>query len=123
MVSFYGSSVAKMVQAAFPEYSWQPWRFRRKRGYFNDHNNALEFLRIFMKEKGIKKPEDWYNVKSSEFVRYGAKELLLNNHGSVFGVLQYVYPDYNWEASKFIKEHEYWKDSINQLTFLEVFIA
>ena len=58
---------------------------------------------------------DWYSVPRIELKKRGRG--LLSHYKTMGELLQAVYPDYPWDASKF-SSHGYWEDDDNCLKAL-----
>ncbi len=76
------------------------------------------------KKMNIKDLSEWYSVTWREMVLHGAATLLLKYNGSPRKLLQSVYPEYQWDSSKFhIYERQhpirYWDDVAKQRSFMD----
>jgi hypothetical protein len=71
------------------------------------------------RELGVKKLDDWYNIKDKTILENGGEELLSNFGNSLRLALPSLYSEYNWEPSKFGKVHGYWREKINQRLFFD----
>ena len=82
-----------------------------------NHKKYVEYLG---KNKGYTNLEDWYNIGVIDFdENYGA-QLLGRYYGwRYFKLLKMVYPDYNWDKSKF-KKVGYSHGQIEWLEFIKV---
>src|SRR5690606_33263791 len=77
LIGMYGSSLARLLQAIYPEMEWQPWRFKRvPSGYFNSQENQHRFFEHIANQLQIRCPEEWYNLKYKDFILAGGKDLL-----------------------------------------------
>jgi hypothetical protein len=75
----YGSSIITTLASLYPDYPWDPWRFRFvavPHGYWDDLKNQRKFFDSVYKEFGLQKPEDWWNVKLSDIKKAGGSTVL-----------------------------------------------
>ena len=102
---YYYSSIHEMLESAFPNY---PWFFGDKvggkksvypRNYWRSIENRVKFLESFEKKLNIRSMEDWYSV-SPEYLRKHGGKSLLSSSGGWYGLLQSVFPHYDWDISK-----------------------
>ncbi len=59
----YNGSPIQLLSAAYPDYEWLPWRFKKLPNNYilttNDKETIINFLK---KTIGIKEKKDWENV-------------------------------------------------------------
>jgi len=98
----YKNSLAKALMTVYPEHNWQPWRFGSVPvSMWDDPQKAREFVEWVGTKLGVKKVEDWYEIRNEDVRRLGGA-YLLNKNGGLMGLLSKNYPEQKWELGKFI---------------------
>lgn len=92
----YLKNPLKAVKELFPKCGFKAWEFHKvPNGFWDDTKNCLDYLRWLGKRLGVKKKEDWYQVKRSDF-----KENLgggfIKRFKTPFYGLKAAYPRHNW---------------------------
>jgi hypothetical protein len=64
------------------------------------HRHAL--LKDIEQKLNIKEPSDWYKHTKKDMIRHGGNPLLYYYDNSPSKVLQNMYPDYNWDLTKYV---------------------
>lgn len=99
LLSKYGFSLYNLLEHAYPEHSWDGWKFKPvPKGYWNKQENVMKYLKWFQEQYGISKLSDWNTVSAEQIVNTGGKGLL-SKYGGLSGLLSSVYPQHNWNAS------------------------
>ena len=62
--------------------------------YWQDQRNQRNFLDFLSNQFDIKKPSDWYNIKTSQFIENGGKSLLNYHNSSLISALKFAYPGF-----------------------------
>eukprot|EP01027_Heterolobosea_sp_BB2_P018918 GEZU01026579.1.p1 GENE.GEZU01026579.1~~GEZU01026579.1.p1 ORF type:complete len:601 (+),score=135.41 GEZU01026579.1:14-1816(+) len=113
---YYENSMLLALQGIYPEHPWQEAGSPRAlNGYWNDPKNQRNFLNRIAEELNVKTLDDFYKI-SADDVRSKGGASLLNHYydGSLEKALQTIYPEHNWDVSKFEKaSNDYWKDPKN----------
>jgi len=66
-------SIAQVLQTAFPEHKWLPWKFDiTTRRFWSDRKNQLEFMEWLKEQMNLKTMEDLYKIKMSDITKHGA---------------------------------------------------
>ncbi len=128
--NYYGGSLIKALQNLYPNYKWQPWKFKKaNHGYWNQPLSHRSFFDNLAQELNIQlhsassstdsslsrsPPEGWYSIQSNLVYQYGGKGLLNSHYGnSLFRALQSVYPEYDWKPWRFQQPTRgYWEKSL-----------
>src|ERR1700679_3808712 len=70
---------------------------------------------------GIKKIEDWYQVKAKDIIQHGGTSLLNKFGNSPSKLISSTFPNFKWNINKFksmphlnFMPHGYWNDIHNQ---------
>jgi len=142
LIELYNGEFAQALKATYPEYPWEDSKFRKKRkahkphkphaqsehpkppNFWYDMNNQRAYFDKVARDNNIKTIGDWYSCyrtgKISKSLRsisgYG---MLQQYKGSISKALVKVYPELNWDPSKFLKSRNYWLDLNNHQAFLE----
>jgi len=93
----YDKSISKALRSIFAE---QSWRFEcsntKANGYWQQHQNQLDFLTRAGEALCIRQTKDWYNVSKANLAALGAGGLL-----QYFPfVIQVVDANYTWDWSR-----------------------
>jgi len=88
----YGNSFFVALSTNFPEHL-NIWKDRRNhRAYFEQLSKSLN----------ISKPDEWYNVKLTDFQNIADTGLLKQHYGSsIIRALEDVYPEHTWKFESF----------------------
>lgn len=116
LLHYSSASVRAIVEDAYPEYEWLPWKFPATKNYFwEDAKNRMWYLKWLGGQLGYVEAEDWYKVTQRIFIdNYGAG--LINNqyHGIPLNAVSELYPDYDWKPWLFSKvPRGFWLDEKN----------
>lgn len=124
ILSFFSNSPKKIAKFLYPEFEFKFWKFRcSSMNDWSNLNNQKEYLKWFEELKGIKSPEDWYNITSKDIINCNGATLITNNYNnSVYNVVNFLYPDYNFINWKFKNiPKNYWSKDENKIKFLKWF--
>lgn len=102
IIQFHGNSHIKLLINSYPEYNWKIWKFNKvPSSYWNELKNQRHFFDDLGKELGYEKQEDWYKIQKVNIEMSGGRGILSIYHGSPSSALKKIYPEYEWEFSKF----------------------
>lgn len=77
MLSVYGGSALRLLQAAYPDFAWQPWRFAFNPRKFWESPEVLSlFIEYAVAELGIRRPEDWYRISLGRIKKLGGLKVI-----------------------------------------------
>jgi hypothetical protein len=105
----YGSSIIELLKNTYPDIILKPYKFTVARNWIIDSdgnlniNNLKEYIKDFEKENNIMNKEDWYSINRN-YLNCG----IFNYVDNLMDLLIIVYPDYEWDITKFKKVN--WKD-------------
>jgi hypothetical protein len=94
-------SVDKLIMSVFPDFSWKEWRFKNQHKFLDDEENHRRCLDELGIELGIKHLEDWINVRWKDIAQKGGSALVNKYGGSLFKMLNSIYPAHTWNESSF----------------------
>jgi hypothetical protein len=101
-IRFQHGSLQHTLKKLYPQHNWDPLRFSRvPSGYWADENAQRDALERFGREHlGVKELDDWYTVKTKKIV---SELSFINKHynGSLYSALKKLYPQHNWDPSRF----------------------
>eukprot|EP01114_Cavostelium_apophysatum_P020553 TRINITY_DN6924_c0_g1_i1.p1 TRINITY_DN6924_c0_g1~~TRINITY_DN6924_c0_g1_i1.p1 ORF type:complete len:527 (-),score=89.84 TRINITY_DN6924_c0_g1_i1:359-1939(-) len=101
----HNNSLYKLLLAVYPERSWKADRFSSApRSYWNDFDRHKNFFENFASEHGIKKMEDWYEIRQRDILAFGGDSVLKYHGGSFKRALASAYPDYHFRWNSFSRE-------------------
>ena len=122
LMTSYHDSPQQFLQAVYPDYEWVPWKFTSggvTKGYWDKKENHRLFADWLFKELKYKTIEDWYTITAQDIGENGGGGLLgTSYHGSPQQFLQAVYPEYEWDISKFKKKYSH--GQIEWLNYIKV---
>jgi hypothetical protein len=115
----YGT-LHKALSTLLPEYKWDPLRFASTpQQLFKDVANQKHKLELIGKHLGVKELDDWYKFSGTEIAKKATFIYTYYNR-SLLKTLQSIYPEHNWDPSKFVRvPADYWNDDNNQRSHLE----
>ena len=122
LLSKYKDSAQLFLEAVYPEYKWVPWKFETgvPRHLWDDIENHKEFAEWLFKELGYETMEDWYRISQKTIKQNYGSGLLHKYNSSPQQFLKAVYPEYEWDMSKFKKNYS--QGQIEWLEYLKVSI-
>jgi hypothetical protein len=92
------------------------------RGFWDDSENQLEFMKKLAGHLGITSPDKWYNVTAVDVKRNGGASLLAKYNNSILNLLASLYPKRKWLPWKFTKApNGFWDNLENQREFMDWF--
>ena len=104
--SQYDGSVYKMLQSAYPEHTWHPWKFQRLPLTLTiDEKLIEEVLQYLEVEKKLSAPEDWYRLSEESLKELGVSPLI-SKAGGLSNVLQRYRPSFNWQGHRFARSQK-----------------
>lgn len=87
-------------------------------GYWKDKTNQKNFLQEI--NKNLKDHNEWYNFKWKDFKENGGLGLISEYDNSLFDILNYHYPNINWNPFQFVwKPKGFWDKKANQRLFFD----
>eukprot|EP01114_Cavostelium_apophysatum_P002651 TRINITY_DN1234_c0_g1_i1.p1 TRINITY_DN1234_c0_g1~~TRINITY_DN1234_c0_g1_i1.p1 ORF type:complete len:573 (+),score=74.65 TRINITY_DN1234_c0_g1_i1:104-1822(+) len=117
----YKGSFKDALAALYPEYPWNPMRWRANRRRFDNPNVRRTFIEQAAKAFNIQKPEEWYGVQRQEFMKLPFAPSFLECYGDyLINALRDLYPEVHWDETKFARvPKNYWKDPKAQRGFFD----
>lgn len=119
----YNGSLTALLMSVYPNLNWTPWKFRRtKKDYWASVENQRAFLEDLSRRLGFPSgsPEPWYNMTIRTLQDRGGGGLVERYNGSLQNLLLTVYPEYNWDISRFPRSLKHSYDTLNgQREFLK----
>lgn len=90
----YGGSVARLLEACYPEVEWKPWHLRKRFGkaHWTLPENRRAFLHQLAAEFSIERPEDWKRVSSEDIRARGGAPLLSRKGPTLCSHLSEAFP-------------------------------
>jgi hypothetical protein len=103
-------------------------------GYWTDLTHQRVELKRLETKLGISTPTDWYKITYKQVIDIGGTMLLQQHERSLLKTLFTLYPDVQWEATRFVLQYRtfslirvrfsktpnhYWKNTTNQLNTLK----
>jgi hypothetical protein len=100
---YYNSSPIKLVTSMYPNHNWLIWKFEVvPNGYWKNKKFQKEYMEWLGKELGYTTMEHWYKINQRYILKnYGAGLLNTYYNNSPIKLLTSIYPNYEWEISKF----------------------
>jgi hypothetical protein len=100
----YGSNIINLIKNTYPDVKLKHYKFLFARKWLIEMNGSLnisnlkEYIKDFEKENYIINKEDWYDIS-----RHSLTCGIFNYFDNLINLLDAVYPDYNWDITKFKK--------------------
>jgi len=112
---YYNSSPIQFLRDVYPDIEWLPWKMcRTQKNFWNDMVNQRNFTEWLFNKLGYTSMKDWYKITRYIICKnYGSGLLSLKYNYSSSKMLTTIYPEYNWDISKFKKSY-----SIGQIEWL-----
>jgi len=110
-LSLYNNSVAKSLEAVYPQHVWISWKFPSPLGFWDDPNNRKEFFDWLGTHPGFTTLEGWYNVTKRNIVENGGEGLLKYYYDdSPSKAVLSIYSQHNWMLWRFhLPPRGYWR--------------
>jgi len=121
LLAIFTNSPARTVMSCFPDEDWKEWLFNTvPAGFWNKRQNRLRYLKWLEEQIGISKPDEWYQVKQSDFFqRQGTGVLRFVYRGSPGAAAKDLYPDHCWHEWLFPQvPHAFWKKRANRRRYM-----
>lgn len=116
--TLYRKKLYSALKTIYPHHRWKSSHFDR-RLYWNDLNNQKKKLEQIGTELGVKELDDWYKVSRAQLLKL-VPFIDAKYKGKVFSALKKIYPDHNWDSSKFSRAFiNFWNDVAHQKKKLE----
>jgi hypothetical protein len=98
------SSPGSALMSAFPEFSWEPWKFQTSvKEHWSIEENRRSYLDYIAEKLQLKGVDDWYEVSPSDFDKLGGYSLVDNRyHGNHSKAIMSIYPDVAWQPWRFV---------------------
>jgi hypothetical protein len=109
-----------MLQHIYPKYKWLPWKFQRSpKGFWSDIKNQQTYVQWLEQQLQITNKEDWYKVTLDQLDQHHGT-WLGRHYGTVFTMLQHIYPKYKWLPWKFQHTPKgFWDEPSNLKQYLD----
>lgn len=117
---FEPGSVLAAVRDAFPDYPWEPWRFKTaEKGFWTVRGNRLRYMRWLGRILGFRGPKDWYRITNDDFLRHFGRTCLKHYGGSAVRAAMDLYPEYSWKEWLFRQAPQgFWDQPENRRRYL-----
>ena len=104
LLSYYNDSHIKLVIEMYPKYNWVIWKFQMvPQSYWKDIKHHKEYMEWLKLELGYTTMEDWYKISEKDiYTNYGSGLLTHYYNSSPIKLVTSIYPNYEWDKSKFI---------------------
>ena len=97
LMNHYRGSPVRAVMDLIPGRNWCEWKFRNvPAGFWDVAENRHRYLRWLGRELGFRRPEDWYRIRTEDFVcRHG--NALLKRYPSLCDLMREFLPQLDWD--------------------------
>lgn len=111
LVGYYQDSTYELLKDLCSEYHWKAYKFIQVpiKHWINPINRK-EWCDDYYKEHKFKSIEDWYKINQELIKEWYGNGLIQRYKSSPYQMLKDIYPEYNWDKSKF-KVYGYSKKS------------
>eukprot|EP01118_Nematostelium_gracile_P014723 TRINITY_DN5803_c0_g1_i1.p1 TRINITY_DN5803_c0_g1~~TRINITY_DN5803_c0_g1_i1.p1 ORF type:complete len:422 (-),score=70.29 TRINITY_DN5803_c0_g1_i1:16-1281(-) len=116
LLSKYQNSIYWVLKSLYGEHEWHFDKFisRVPNGYWDRMENKKDFLISLEKRLGFSCKEDWYNVKPKDIENCGGTTLYFYHNKNLFHLFESVFPEHQWEYSRFFPVDKITLDRIGQ---------
>ena len=117
----YGS-IVEILRFGFPEKSWHEWMFDRvPRNFWKELENRRQYLKWLEKTLSFESPNDWYEVKGSDFSGNYGGGLFMNYYAdSPQMAVKELYPEHEFYPWKFKATPQgFWQDESNHHAYID----
>jgi hypothetical protein len=116
-----GMTLAKALTNVYPNYNWEPWKFKNQKGIWEDKETRRKYFDMLATRLNITNPTDWYKIKSADLTEIGASTVINNYYkNSLPTAIEELYPEHNILPWKFHQVPKgYWDDKKNQRKFMD----
>ena len=119
LLNRFGSSLSALLAHVYPDFPWEVSKFiRAPLHHWAPLENQLNFVRELGEKLGISDGESldkWYAITNRMVREKGGGSLLQQYKGSLSALLASVYPQHQWDPSRFSKvPHRHWVSLENQ---------
>lgn len=110
----YDGNLPRLLQAVYPDYSFDSWKFSRRIGKVTKDPKALnDFLTQVESRLGIKNPSEWYRISPDQFAQMGLERFFQSWRRGLFESLKERYPNEKWSEETFLKRSQKKKTNSN----------
>ena len=104
LACYYNNSPIKLVTSIYPNYNWVIWKFIMvPLGYWKyDIKHRKEYMDWLGKELGYTTMDDWYKISKKDIYNNYGRGLTCYYNNSHIKLVTSIYPNYEWDKSKFI---------------------
>ena len=104
ILKHYNNSPIKLITSIYPNYNWVIWKFTSvPNDYWKDIKHRKEYMDWLGKELGYTTMDDWYKISRKDIENnYGSGLLVSYYNSSPIKLVTSIYPNYEWDKSKFI---------------------
>ena len=121
LLSYYNGSPIQFLQKIYPDFEWLEWNFlKTSKNYWENIENHKKYTEWLGEKLGYIKPEHWYKITLNEIKKYNGGGLMYYYNDSILKFLKTMFPEYNWDISKFKKFYS--KGQIEWLNYLQISI-
>jgi hypothetical protein len=101
IMSKYNQNVLEMLKVVYPEYPWSlEDREIHPQNYWSSLHHQKQFFDMISTKLQFEKLDDFYTLSAPMIHRMGGGGLLNRYNGSVFSALKVVYPEHDWDSTK-----------------------
>jgi len=102
LVGCYQDSTYELLKDLCQEYKWKAYKFGQVPiKHWNDPINRREWCDDYYKEHNFTSIEDWYKTNQDIIKEWYGNGLIQRYKGSPYEMLKDIYPEHNWDKSKF----------------------
>jgi hypothetical protein len=107
LLSRYMGKLQKVLRALYPFHNWETAKFQNEEVSKETQRHILEFV---ASKLPIKDYTDWYTVNQADIASFGPEVRRIFAKHNLAEVIPKIFPEYNWEPEKFVKQSIGWND-------------
>jgi len=102
LLQLYNGSPIQFLRGVYPDYEWLEWKLGVvSRNFWQDKENHKLYADWLGKKLGYTEPEHWYNITQKIINNNNGGGLLVSYYSSYIEIPKLVYPEYEWDKTKF----------------------
>lgn len=120
LIDIYNGSIYMMIKDIYPSYEWVQHMFNVDNDYYKLLDNHYTVMKYLESKLNISSEDGWYNISAKDVIPYGGSTLVYKHYnGSIYNMIQALYPNYHFKFWKFTYSPRIWQDIIRQREFTD----
>eukprot|EP01114_Cavostelium_apophysatum_P014087 TRINITY_DN3560_c0_g1_i1.p1 TRINITY_DN3560_c0_g1~~TRINITY_DN3560_c0_g1_i1.p1 ORF type:complete len:697 (-),score=96.12 TRINITY_DN3560_c0_g1_i1:32-2122(-) len=103
LLSHFQRSPGRAITSVYPDYKWNPAKFRtlntRPRNFWSDLSNQRNFFDSLQEQLSISHWRQWFNITAEDVRKNGGAGVLDQHRNSLIDALSSIYPEHDWSTA------------------------